>query len=46
LKDFNNSIKELGDIANWCKVIEADMRFTAKALDNTIAVTNTSAPPS
>jgi predicted RNase H-like nuclease (RuvC/YqgF family) len=40
LKEFNNSVKELGDIANWSRVIESDMIFIAKALDNTCIVTH------
>ena len=39
LKDFNNAVKELGDVANWASVIESDMTFIAKALDNTVTLT-------
>eukprot|EP01059_Diplonema_ambulator_P023266 TRINITY_DN38695_c0_g1_i1.p1 TRINITY_DN38695_c0_g1~~TRINITY_DN38695_c0_g1_i1.p1 ORF type:complete len:151 (+),score=50.29 TRINITY_DN38695_c0_g1_i1:53-454(+) len=32
-ESFNNSLKELGDMANWATVIESDARETVRALD-------------
>lgn len=36
--DFNEALKELGDIVNWTSVIENDMRFICKSLDNATAI--------
>jgi len=33
VENFNNSLKELGDIENWAKTIEKDMRAVVVALD-------------
>eukprot|EP01064_Diplonema_japonicum_P008774 TRINITY_DN1617_c0_g1_i1.p1 TRINITY_DN1617_c0_g1~~TRINITY_DN1617_c0_g1_i1.p1 ORF type:complete len:134 (+),score=25.22 TRINITY_DN1617_c0_g1_i1:53-454(+) len=35
-ESFNNSLKELGDMANWATVIESDARETVRALDEMI----------
>eukprot|EP01062_Namystynia_karyoxenos_P074590 TRINITY_DN71541_c0_g1_i1.p2 TRINITY_DN71541_c0_g1~~TRINITY_DN71541_c0_g1_i1.p2 ORF type:complete len:165 (+),score=77.22 TRINITY_DN71541_c0_g1_i1:75-497(+) len=31
---FNSSLKELGDVANWARVIEGDARETVRALSS------------
>lgn len=41
--EFNEALKELGDVVNWANVIESDMRFICKSLDNA-AVTLTGVP--
>lgn len=48
-KSLNESLKQLGDVANWSSVVEADMRFIARVLDNSVTVaqgTSTSSTPS
>lgn len=37
-RDLNESLKQLGDVANWSTVIEADMRFICRVLDNSAAL--------
>ena len=33
VEDFNTALKELGDVENWAKSIEADMRTLSSALE-------------
>ncbi|KXJ04725.1 Biogenesis of lysosome-related organelles complex 1 subunit 1, partial [Exaiptasia diaphana] len=33
VENFNQSLKELGDVENWSRVIEADMTSIASALE-------------
>jgi phage shock protein A len=34
IEDFNESLKELGDLENWAQVIETDMKQVAMTLEN------------
>jgi len=45
-KDLNEGLKQLGDVANWASVIEADMRFICRVLDNSAALMTGQQPSS
>eukprot|EP01102_Stenamoeba_stenopodia_P014351 TRINITY_DN474_c0_g8_i1.p1 TRINITY_DN474_c0_g8~~TRINITY_DN474_c0_g8_i1.p1 ORF type:complete len:146 (+),score=38.44 TRINITY_DN474_c0_g8_i1:33-440(+) len=45
LDNFNNSLKEIGDIENWARIIETDMLAISQTLETIHQTTSASAPP-
>lgn len=42
IEDFNNALKEIGDVENWAQVIENDMKEVSSALEHVYRLSNPS----